>query len=95
MKLRNINGTSDTACRCGSWLDHWKKFSGQSAYFCGAVSCSNTELVGAHVRKGGGSRDQQWYIYPLCGSHSQHRGELEIWDDYRLVSANKKETCER
>jgi len=96
MKIRNINGTSDTTCRCGSWLAHWKKFSGQTApTYCPAGGCMKTDLVGAHVQKGGGSTDQKWYIYPLCGDHNKHKGELEASDSYALVSANKKETCEK
>ncbi len=96
MKIRNINGTSDTTCRCGSWLAHWKNFSGQAApTYCPAANCSNKDLVGAHVQKGGGSTDQKWYIYPLCEDHNKHKGELEVSDSYKLVSANKKETCEK
>jgi len=93
MKVKNINGTSDTKCSCGSWLDHWKKFSGQAVTFCPASGCFKTDLVGAHVQKGGGSSDQKWYIYPLCNAHNQHTGELDVSDSYTLVSANKSETC--
>jgi hypothetical protein len=64
-------------------------------YFCGAVSYSNTDLVGAHVQKGGGTSDQKWYIYPLCNRQNQETGELEVSSDYKLVSVNKKETCDR
>lgn len=39
--------------------------------------------------------DQRWYIYPLCADHNRHSGELEVSDAYKLVSANKRETCER
>jgi hypothetical protein len=39
--------------------------------------------------------DQKWYIYPLCGDHNKHKGELDVSDSYTLVSANKKETCEK
>jgi hypothetical protein len=95
MKLRNINGTSDTLCSCGSWLAHWKRFSGQSIEYCQAIGCLNRELVGAHVQKGGGSSDPSWYIYPLCRYHHKYGGELEVPDPCTLVSANKKETCER
>ena len=49
--------------------------------------------MGAHVQKGGTSTDQKWYIYPLCKAHNQQTGELEVSDSYRLVSANKSETC--
>lgn len=95
MKLRNINGTSDTTCRCGSWLAHWKRFSGQSTHHCPADGCIRSDLVGAHVQKGGASTDQTWYIFPLCTAHNQYTGELEVSDVYLLVPANKSETCER
>jgi len=96
MKIRNINGTSQTTCRCGSWLKHWENFSRQPRpYSCPAFGCSKTDLLGAHVQKGGGSTNQKWYIYPLCADHNRYTGELEVSDAYRLVSANKRETCER
>ena len=38
MKVKNLNGTSQRTCKCGSWLKHWEKFSGRSA-----------ELVSAYV----------------------------------------------
>ena len=96
MKIRNINGTSGTKCSCGSWLAHWENFSGQKKpSFCQADGCLKKDLVGAHVQKGGGSTDQKWFIYPLCGDHNKDTGELEVSDSYKLVSANKKETCEK
>jgi hypothetical protein len=103
MKIKNISGTSDTNCVCGSWLEHWKKFSGQSVpTYCPANSsldaraatCINKDLVGAHVQKADSS-DQKWYIYPLCNAHNQFKGVLEVNDTYKLVSANKQETCEK
>lgn len=95
MKIKNINGTSDTTCACGSWLKHWEKFSGQTApSFCPATSCLKKDLVGAHVQKADSS-DAKWYIYPLCSAHNQSTGTLEVLGTYKLVSANKKETCEK
>jgi hypothetical protein len=94
MKIKNINGTSDTTCSCGSWLKHWEKFSGQTTGYCQANVCIKTDVVGAHVQKAD-SFDNKWYIYPLCNGHNQHAGELEVSDSYKLVSANKKETCEK
>lgn len=96
MWIRNINGTSDTICRCGSWLKHWQNFSGQATPpHCPASGCFRTDLLGAHVQKGGGSTDLKWYIYPLCADHNRYPGELWVSDFYKLVSANKRETCER
>ncbi len=94
MKVKNINGTSDTNCSCGSWIKHWEKFSGQHSDHCQSVSCSNRNPVGAHVQKATGP-DNKWYIYPLCDKCNQLKGELEVSDTYRLVSANKQETCEK
>ena len=93
MWIRNINGTSDTACSCGSWLAHWQKFSRQTTEYCQQKQCTNKDVLGAHVQKGAGSTDQKWYIYPLCTAHNKHVGELEVSDSYMLVSANKRETC--
>jgi len=94
MKIKNINGTSQTTCACGSWLKHWEKFSGQSVTYCPAGDCLKKDLVGAHVQKSD-SPDNKWYIYPLCSAHNQSTGVLEVSDSYKLVSANKKETCEK
>ncbi|MHB8104525.1 MAG: hypothetical protein ACYDG5_03185 [Dehalococcoidales bacterium] len=94
MKIKNINGTSQTTCACGSWLKHWEKFSNQTTAFCPVSTCLNKDLVGAHVQKSNSS-DDKWYIYPLCNAHNQSKGELEVSDTYKLVSANKKETCEK
>jgi hypothetical protein len=94
MRIKNINGTSQTECVCGSWLQHWKNFSGQRPACCPATGCHNTDLVGAHVQKADGL-DDKWYIYPLCKSHNQSKGVLTVSDAYQLVPANKQETCEK
>ncbi|HXR47747.1 MAG TPA: hypothetical protein VN784_09930 [Candidatus Limnocylindrales bacterium] len=94
MRIKNINGTSDTTCDCGSWLKHWEKFSGQKATYCSLSSCIKTDIVGAHVQKAEGW-DSAWYIVPLCNAHNQSSEELEIPNYISLVPANKKETCEK
>lgn len=93
MKIKNINGTSQNKCVCGSWLSHWEKYSGQKTTYCIEKSCTKTDLVGAHVQKAN-STDNNWYILPLCKAHNQATSELEVSDLYKLVSANKKLTCE-
>ena len=96
MKVRNINGTSDTNCACGSWLQHWKNFSGEPVgSYCKEVKCNKPPEVGAHVQKEDTS-DSRWYIVPLCKDHNNMRGEtIEVMSGTKLVSANKKETCEK
>jgi hypothetical protein len=96
MKVRNINGTSDTNCKCGSWLQHWKNFSGEAlGSYCYEVKCTKKPEVGAHVQKDESS-DSSWYIIPLCTDHNNQKGEtIELASGAKLVSANKKQTCER
>jgi hypothetical protein len=94
MRIKNINGTSDIACTCGTWMEYWEKFSGQKTTFCLAVGCMGKDLVGAHVQKTG-ARDDNWYIYPLCISHNERSKELEVSDGYKLVPADKAEMCEK
>ena len=94
MKVKKINGTSDNTCACGSWLEHWKKFSGQSlSQYCSERNCTDRPEVGAHVQKDN-STDTKWYIVPFCKAHNAETGKsLEIMDSVKLVSANVSETC--
>jgi hypothetical protein len=95
MKLKNIDGISQTTGTCGSWLNHWENFSGQrKPEFCPAKGCMKIDLVGAHVQKAD-DPDEKWYIYPLCNTHCNSKSilPLEVSDNFNLVSADKKETC--
>jgi hypothetical protein len=94
--ISNINGTSDNTCKCGSWLEHWKKFSGQAVpSFCPVEGCLGQSLLGAHVQKDS-SYDRNWYIVPLCTKCNTMTGKsLKYNDVYKLVSANVSETCGR
>jgi hypothetical protein len=73
MRIKNINGTAENRCSCGSWLNHWERFSRQVAYTCSVPGCKKSEIVGAHVQISG---DQNWYICPLCSSHNKQSDEL-------------------
>ena len=92
-KVKNINGTTDNTCKCGSWLKHWEKFSGKTPNYCSEKNCTQKDLVGAHVQKT--TSDMNWYIIPLCKAHNATMGELEIVDSTVFVSANKNETCNK
>lgn len=92
MKVRNINGTSDNDCKCGSWIQHWENFSGATVMFCSEKNCTNTDLLGAHVQK---MYSNDWYIIPLCQKHNKTADELEIVDSTIFVSANRSKTCEK
>lgn len=91
-KVKNINGTSDNNCKCGSWLEHWKKFANRTPTYCSEKSCLGKDLVGAHVQKD--TSDMSWYIVPLCQTHNKSKDTLDVGET-TLVSANKKETCEK
>jgi hypothetical protein len=94
MQVRNINGTTDTNCKCGSWLQHWKNFSGvRLGEHCYEKTCLEKPEVGAHGQK---ENDNSWYIIPLCTKYNNRRGEsIELINGAVLVSANKQETCEK
>jgi hypothetical protein len=93
MKVRNINGISDNACRCVSWLKHWKNFGGQPITYCPVVGCLEKVEVGAHAQKDS-TTDNSWYILPLCKKHNGKTGEsLDISSTWTLVSANVSKTC--
>ena len=94
MQVTIVNGTSGNVCKCGDWLSHWKKFSGQPVpQYCSELGCSSNELVGAHVQKHGSS-DQGPYIIPLCKNHNASEGAtFSVGDHLKLVSANVSRTC--
>jgi hypothetical protein len=96
MRITNINGTSNNTCRCGSWLEHWKNFSGQSLpSYCPENRCYKKTEVGAHVQKSS-AQDKRWYIVPLCKEHNAQTGaSLDISDSIALVPANTSETCDK
>ena len=93
MIVRNISGTADYACSCGSWLKHWEKYSGQNLpTYCPEKNCLNKVLVGAHVQKDS-ILDNSWYIIPLCQEHNKSAKSLEVANYIKLVSANRSGTC--
>lgn len=92
VNVKNVNGTSQKDCKCGSWLQHWLNYSGQKADSCKVKGCTNTDLLGVHVQKNV-SYDRNWYIVPLCREHSKKSDLLELEDGTYLVSAHKSLTC--
>jgi hypothetical protein len=95
MKVKNVKGTGDKDCSCGSWLNHWKRFSKKGASSICATACVDDATVGGHVQIES-STDKAIYIVPLCDRHNQQTESMEI-DELKtpLVSANVSETCGR
>ena len=94
MIVRNVNGTADSTCACGSWLTHWARFSGQTVpTYCPEVSCVAKVELGAHVQNAD-PNDDGWYIVPMCRAHSTQIGQdVAISNAIRLVSADVASTC--
>lgn len=93
MEVTNIDGTRQNICKCGSWLNHWRKFNSSGAgipAYCPAFGCVKKDLVGAHVQKAGPS-DRSWYICPLCEDHNKATGSLEV--NCALAPADVSKTC--
>lgn len=92
-KVRNVVGSSNDDCKCGTWLKHWENYSNQETPdYCIVANCLEKDLVGAHVKKFD-SADKNEYIIPICQKHNRSSEVLTVSDDYDLVSANVSETC--
>jgi hypothetical protein len=85
VKVKNAKGTGDTPCPSGykSWLDYWKKQTGNIALACGASDCKSLMSDGAHVQKVN-STDKCMYIIPLCKKCNQREDEFDV-DEKKLV----------
>jgi hypothetical protein len=95
MKVRNVNGISLNRCSCGSWLEHWIRFSGRDLpVYCAELSCYYAPEGGACVQKDDDS-DLNWYIIPLCATHDTRSPELNITELTVLVPADTRLTCGR
>jgi hypothetical protein len=92
-RVRYECGTDAIICSCGSWLKHWKEFSGKPlSVFCAAASCRNSPTIGAHVQVES-PNDTRWYVIPLCNQHSVKRRTLTVMESTVLVPADVHLTC--
>ena len=95
MRVKNLNGATKIECSSGSWLAHWEKFAGQTAYRCFVRECTNKLSVGGRVQRDSAT-DKSWYVVPLCEECNKKTGQdLDIWDMARLVSVNAGEDREK
>ena len=92
VRIKNVENYEQNACRCGTMLDHWKKFSYVKIQKCVVVGCPNIDLIGCAVTKSN-PEDTNIYIIPLCKAHSESKDEMKIVPSCPLVSANLKITC--
>ena len=97
VKIKNANGTSQRKCACGSWLDHWKKFSQKNPGVCSVSGCGKIATLGAHVVRPLAKNEAYKttpYIVPMCSHHnSQQDQEFDSIAPRTFVWANVAETC--
>lgn len=91
--VKNLKGTSDKKCNCGSWLEHWERFTNSKTTTCSVLGCFSNNIVGGHVQKVG--PDNTHYIIPLCQSHNMSSDEMVVSSFLSFASANKSLTCEK
>lgn len=93
---KNKNHTSDRACRCGSWKNHWMNYSGKVwPLYCSTEGCYNRATLGGHIYQTGLYADRSEYIVPICQECNHRQDEFKLKPGTELVSANKSLTCER
>ena len=90
---KNKNRTTDRACKCGTWKNHWINYSGKDwPTTCSVEGCTNKPTLGAHVYNSEVSGEK---IIPACNSCNQLEKPFNIKIGTQFVSANKNETCEK
>lgn len=98
VKIKNEVGTSQRPrCSCGSWLDHWKKYSKKPPGKCCVAGCNNDATVGAHVtRPAAQNHDYRThsYLVPMCSEHNGSHGQtFSTKEGCTFVWANVSSTC--
>ena len=97
-KVKNIIGSeqSKMQCSCGSWIQHWRNYTGSKRIRCAVYGCNKDAKVGGHVISVDGRRKNHRYIVPICGScNSSHNTEdMFIEKGVELIWANKQGTCD-
>jgi hypothetical protein len=90
-KWRNKKGTRERKCSCGTWKNHWLKFSGSSwPLNCSVEGCLNISELGGHIIC---DEDTHEKIVPMCSSCNSKETEFYLKNGTKLVSANVSDTC--
>lgn len=94
MLVINVRNTSGRGCNCGSWIHHYRRFSGSTRQVCAALGCGRQASVGAHVQIVDRRSSRAWGIVPLCVScnHSTRLDRFWLKNDVAVVPANTRQT---
>lgn len=89
----NKSGTTDRACVCRTWKQHWINFSQKSwPSSCSINSCYAPPTLGGHVINPDVDGER---IVPLCDSCNKLVGVFTLKVGVVVPSANKSQTCEK
>jgi hypothetical protein len=87
----NKGGTTDRACNCGTWKQHWINFAKKPwPVGCSVQGCSNTPTLGGHVINSNVTGER---IVPMCDSCNRLGGTFSLKGSVSVPSANRSETC--
>jgi hypothetical protein len=90
---KNKNGTGIRDCKCGSWKNHWVKYSGKEwPDECSVADCVKEATLGAHVFNPDVSGEK---IVPMCDSCNKLSESFSLKLGFIPVSANTAVTCEK
>jgi hypothetical protein len=92
--VKNLNGSGEKKCKCGSWLAHWSNFAKEQPFFCANLDCKLEAKDGAHVKRTN-PNDNSHYIVPLCHACNTDRDAEFTVMASMLASANVAATCEK
>lgn len=87
----NKGGTTERACKCGTWKQHWINFAKKPwPASCSVQGCSNTPSLGGHVINTDVTGER---IVPMCDSCNRLGGTFSLKGSIPVPSANRSETC--
>lgn len=88
---KNKGGTGKRTCKCGSWKNHWLKFSKKPwPSQCSVYGCTNPPTLGAHIINTNVIGEK---IVPMCESCNKLSGVFDLKGGITLVEANVANTC--
>ena len=79
-KIRNMRGTSNLGCSCGTWIDHYHNHSATKATGCSVAGCDGPAALGAHVYYADGI-DPSQYIVPMCHQCNSSDDDMPLRPD--------------
>jgi len=88
---KNKNGTANRSCNCGTWKQHWVRFSKKAwPTTCSVQGCFTMASLGAHVINSSVAGER---IVPMCNSCNGLNSAFSLKGGVSVPSANTSGTC--